>query len=543
MKTIDSLHITPKLILYVLFVTVLLTLVSTTIQLYLDYLNEVEIIENRIQQIEDSYLEPITHSLWVVDDDQLQSQMTGLLQLPNIQYIAIQKPQGEVISKGESKTEMKIEKAFPMIYRYEGDQYDLGQLRVEADLRLVYLQLVDRLFIILLSKALELFLVSIFVFIIVHKLIMRHLFWIADYTRNISIQRLDEPLALHRKSTPYQNDELDEVVHGINEMRVNALNGIAAKEAAEIEVRKLNEELELRVKTRTQELQEALSRLESQHKQLQEAQVQLVQAEKMAGLGTLVAGVAHEINNPTNFVRVNTHNLDRNIQELEQTIFELAGEDASDKLKKIFEFRFKKIFLNLTDIEEGGERIRTIVEDLRTFSRLDEAEKKYVNIVEGIQSTLRLIQTQYKQSVEFVCDFQAQPQIECWPAQLNQVFMNIMVNGCQAIQTKQEQQHGIDTHQSRGKLITKTFLTNRSTKPENPEEWELWVQFEDTGCGMNQTVKAKIFDPFFTTKEVGVGTGLGMSISYGIVEKHQGRLEIESEEDQGTTVTLILPLR
>ncbi len=291
----------------------------------------------------------------------------------------------------------------------------------------------------------------------------------------------------------------------------------------------MTQNLENKVKERTHDLEEALHQLNQKHTQLKNTQTQLVQAEKMAGLGTLVAGVAHEINNPVNFVYSGSQILETHLTKLKDYIFSIAEDDASEELKKSFEERFQRLFQFSEAILNGSNRIKTIVADLRTFSRLEEAEKKTVFIVESIESTIRLIQTEYKQYVDFQCDFQANPQIECWSSQLNQVFMNLMVNACQAIRQKQEETND----------YSKGILSITTSMPAD----QLIISFQDTGCGMSEEVKTKIFEPFFTTKPVGEGTGLGMSISYGIVEKHQGKIEIHSVVGEGTTFTLVLPLQ
>jgi len=275
-------------------------------------------------------------------------------------------------------------------------------------------------------------------------------------------------------------------------------------------------------------LTQSHQQLAQQHQQLLTTQTQLVQSEKMAGLGTLVAGVAHEINNPVNFIHSGTQNVETYLQELQDFIFRIAGDNASATLRQNFAERFERLFTFLKTITTGSSRIRVLVSDLRTFSRLDEAEKKAVHIAEGIASTLRLIQTEYKKHVEFQCDFQANPVIECWPAQLNQVFMNIMVNACQAIVT----QHKHAAAPVRGQLTIRTALQGAHVA----------IQFQDTGCGMAKDVQEKMFEPFYTTKPPGEGTGLGMSISYGIIEKHQGNILVDSQLNEGTTITVLLPL-
>lgn len=286
--------------------------------------------------------------------------------------------------------------------------------------------------------------------------------------------------------------------------------------------------LESKVKERTRELSETIQQLNNQHSKLQQAQTQLVQSEKLASLGTLVAGVAHEINNPVNFIHNGSQNVETHLKELRSYVFEIAGEDASEPMKQSFENRFNGLFKFLQTIISGSVRIKSIVADLRMFSRLEEAEKKTTRIVEGIGSTIRLVKTEYKQAVEFITDFQANPELECWPAQLNQVFMNILVNGCQSIRSKQQ----LMNDESQGTITIRTLTTDN----------QLEIEIHDTGCGMPKEVLNRLFEPFFTTKPVGEGTGLGMSVTYGIIEKHQGKISVESQEGKGTTVTLLLPL-
>ena len=297
----------------------------------------------------------------------------------------------------------------------------------------------------------------------------------------------------------------------------------------------LNIDLETKVVERTQNLHKAASQLTHQTTQLPcaseelaKSQTQLVQAEKMEGLNTLVSGVAHEINNPTNFLQGSTHNLKENLADLKQFIFELAGEDANPDIIQAFELRFNKIETYLETVNKGGERIKNIVQDLKTFSRLDEAEIKQVNIVKSIQSTVRFVHNNYEKEVDIIYDFQLESQIECLAAQLNQVFMNLIINACEAIKIKR----------GNTESITSGILKISTTLEEN----KLCIHFQDNGCGMSKKVQKRMFDPFFTTKEVGKRAGMGLSISHGIIEKHQGEILVKSVQDKGTTVTLVLPL-
>ena len=267
------------------------------------------------------------------------------------------------------------------------------------------------------------------------------------------------------------------------------------------------------------------------YQKLSTSQSQLVQSEKMSALGQLVAGVAHEINNPVNFVHLGTYTLKEVMNNQKQFLLSLLKEEPAivDKLTQ----QYQQLEASLGNIEEGCVRIKTIVDDLRTFSRLDEAEKKSVDILDSLKSTIRIIQTQYQKQVQIVTNFNTQTRLECWPAKLNQVFMNIIVNGCQAIEKRQAESDAPIA----GSLSISGIEIERGDGRQ-----ELAIRFLDNGCGMTEAVKNKIFEPFFTTKPVGEGTGLGMSISYSIIQEHKGRIDIKSKPGQGTMITLYLPL-
>lgn len=258
----------------------------------------------------------------------------------------------------------------------------------------------------------------------------------------------------------------------------------------------------------------------------------MINSEKMASLGLLIASIAHEINNPTNFVNGITLNLLNNFKDLKEFIFELAGEDAQQKFIELFEHHFNKIEVNLNDISEGTNRIKNIVNDLRVFSRSDENEMVNADITDGIISSINLIKSKYKKHVEFICDFQSKKEILCWPNQLNQVFMNIIINACQAIVEKQTK----NGNKESGKLCIKTYTANINFKEM------LVIEFTDNGIGMTKEIIDNIFKPFFTTKDIGNGTGLGMSITHEIISKHKGSIEIKSEYGVGSTFTLYLPI-
>lgn len=307
---------------------------------------------------------------------------------------------------------------------------------------------------------------------------------------------------------------------------------ISERRRAEQVLHEYHKKLEQDVADRTQDLEMALLQVEAEHRRFKETQAQLVQSEKMVGLGTLVSGVAHEINNPVNFILGHAQRLEMRLRGFRNFIFDLAGEEADDDIKTSFDQRFEQLFFLTNGVSEGSHRVRSIVQDLRTFSRLEEAEQKQANLGEGLEAVIRLTQTQYQGVVEFICNFNNIPPIVCWPAELNQTFMNLTVNACQAIQKKQQDQE----HSNPGRLTIQSEVKKNSTgRPI------LSIAFTDTGCGMDQGTQDRMFEPFFTTKAVGQGVGLGLSTAYGTLEKHEGQITVESRLGEGTTIILFIP--
>lgn len=303
-------------------------------------------------------------------------------------------------------------------------------------------------------------------------------------------------------------------------------------------VREQNMMLEKKVAKRTEELQMTNEQLSVAFKNLKGAQIQLVEAEKMASLGQLTAGIAHEINNPINFVKSNIKPLQLDFKDLVEVIDEYDklhhlhnGEIAShlqqiESLKKNIDIDFVKDEIKslMTGIENGAERTAEIVRGLRTFSRLDESVIKTVNIHEGIDSTLVLLRSNIPANIKVVKEYNADGEIECYPGKLNQVFMNILSNAIHAVKAKDNM--GADE-----KII---ITTNRIV------DNEIEIRIKDTGKGMSEEVKQKIYDPFFTTKDVGEGTGLGMAIVFNIIKEHSGKIEVNTEEGKGCEFIITL---
>ncbi len=285
----------------------------------------------------------------------------------------------------------------------------------------------------------------------------------------------------------------------------------------------MNDTTELRATT--QELEKTLA-------ELNDAQSQIYQQEKMASIGQLAAGVAHEINNPMGFITSNLGSLDKYVSRFTEYIglIDQAMQQCSspELLTPVLEAR-KRLKIDrilddahqlITESQDGAARVRRIVQDLKSFSRVDQAETALVDLNEALETTINIAWNELKYVSELIREFGEIPKVKCFPQQLNQVFLNLLVNAAHAL------------GETRGEITVHTVQDGEC----------VLVKIRDTGCGMSEEVQHRIFEPFFTTKEVGKGTGLGLSISYDIIKKHGGEITVESEPGRGTTFTVRLPL-
>jgi two-component system, NtrC family, sensor kinase len=298
---------------------------------------------------------------------------------------------------------------------------------------------------------------------------------------------------------------------------------ISNKGTLEGHVVSLNDTTELRIATR--ELARAYS-------ELKEAQLQIFQQEKMASIGQLAAGVAHEINNPMGFISSNLGTLNKYVERLAEYID--AGDQVlqacrcnagADRLAE--ERKRLKIDHIMGDARQliiesldGASRVRHIVQDLRSFSRVDQAQQEPTDLNKALETTINIAWNEIKYVADLTREFGDIPEILCFPQQINQVFLNLLVNAGHALEG------------TRGSIDIRTWC----------EAEDVFVSIADTGCGIPVEIQQRIFEPFFTTKGVGKGTGLGLSISYDIIRKHEGKITVESEAGRGTTFTVRLPI-
>ena len=335
---------------------------------------------------------------------------------------------------------------------------------------------------------------------------------------------------------------------------IETLQDVTERHKAEDELRKYQAQLEDLVEKRTSQLREANHRLAQDNAQRENAETelrrryteltelniqlsdtreQLVQSEKLASIGQLAAGVAHEINNPIGYVYSNIGALEKYINDLFRLMkaYEAAeavipqpqaGELAGLREKVDFSFLLEDIPILMGESKEGISRVKKIVQDLKDFSRVDSTQEwQWANLHQGLDSTINVAANEIKYKADVVREYGSLPDVECMPSQLNQVFMNLLVNAAHAMGPE------------RGRITVRTGVRDD----------KVWLEFSDTGCGIPEEIRQKIFDPFFTTKPVGKGTGLGLSLSYGIIQNHNGKIELESVVGQGSTFRITLPIQ
>jgi signal transduction histidine kinase len=295
---------------------------------------------------------------------------------------------------------------------------------------------------------------------------------------------------------------------------------------------KTREKYLAQIEKANKELEESNQELKKLYKDLQETQAQLVQSEKMASLGQLVAGVAHELNNPISFIYANIKELERYSDAINR-LLKIFGEendplrmqkDLAESLPKLkneydLDFMQQDIKSLISESLEGSQRVKDVVQNLRNFSRLDEAKVKTVDLHEGLESTLILLNNEIKNRITIHKNYGKIPKLECHPGNINQVFMNILLNAVQAIDNT-------------GNIWITTKL----------EKDQVEIEIRDDGRGIPKKFQNKIFDPFFTNKPVGKGTGLGLSISYNIIKSHGGNVDFNSKEGEGTSFFVSLPV-
>jgi len=446
-----------RLGLRLLYATVLasscLALLATGLLLWADYQRDMRAIDVELARMERSLLPSLTNSLWTFDETQLRLQLEGLLQLQDVERVELVARGGERFAAGADPGHEALTRDYPLHHAADASG-PLGTLRVSVALAGVHARLVQKAFLILAATTAGTLLVGLILFALVGRWVTRHLEHMARHARSLRLDQLGESLVLARRPGD-RPDELDQVATALNDMTQALSEELASRDAinadrarAQEELRLYRDQLEVLVAQRTAELQRANDELVATNRRLEQAQTQLLQSEKMASIGVLAAGVAHEINNPLGFVSANLGTLGDYAGDLLKLV---AGYEAAEGTLVAFApqhmeaIRRSKDQIGLDELredlgdlrretEEGLARVKKIVQDLKDFSHAGESQWQVCDLHKGIDSTLNIAWNELKYKVEVSKQYGTLPEIECLPSELNQVFMNLFVNAAQAIQ-------------------------------------------------------------------------------------------------------------
>lgn len=517
----------------------LLLLVSMT----LDYLKETnyEGIQKRANTTATLFATTTKDAVLSYDLASLESFVQEVLKNPDLVYARVLGPEDQLFAiggldtghQGDFKPDHHVEQVDDGVYDTFAEIVEGGAVygRVELGLDINSLRetIVEAQRRSATIAASEMGLVALFS-LILGTYLTRQLRVLTIAAKDIAAGNLDIQVEVKGK------DEIAEVSGAFNSMASNLKEASERRDQYERELESLNKSLEDRVKQRTSELQDKNRQLEQANKDIKEAQSRLLQSEKMASVGVLAAGVAHEINNPLGFVMSNLGTLDEYVTNYRTLVSEyeklLVLKDSSERksqfqkiksMREDFDIEFMNEDLDglLQDTQEGSVRVREIVKGLKAFSHVDQSdEMQLTDINDCIEATLKVANNELKYHCEVITSLGAIPQTYCMAGQIKQVILNMLLNAAHAI---------------KGKGTIEVATSQVGDRIE--------LSIRDNGCGIDSADQGKLFDPFFTTKVVGEGTGLGLSISYGIiVDDHKGDIRVESELGEGSCFTIVLPV-
>ena len=477
-----------RLLTAILLYSSIITLIATGTQLWLDYRYELSAIDERLLQIEVSSRNSLANSLWEISPAQIQVQLDGLLQLPDVRYLEINSSFNDFYVAGNKPTSGAIvERHYALEHHDSGrGTISVGELTLILSLDEVYQRLADKVLVILASQGIKTFLVSIFILTLFHRLITQHLGSMAAYARRLKLDHLDTPLELKRNSK-HQDDELSQVVDAMNTMRRSMLHDMSKREDAERSLAKLNTELEQRVIDRTKELEERNQELHDTLATLRSTQQQLVESEKLAALGGLVAGVAHEINTPIGIGFTAASFLADQANLYQQ-------HTPNDPLANTAVESSRLICQNL-------ERAAQLINAFKLVSVDQSSEQcRHFDLIQYLDEILLSLNPRLKQcKPEIIITGPKHLMIDSYPGCYYQVFTNMILNSLI---------HGFED--SLGGIITIDV---------SQEADRIIIDYCDNGIGIPQDWKHKVFEPFMTTKRNEGCSGLGMHIAFNIVSQ------------------------
>ena len=501
-----------RVLVYILLCSSVLSLCSTSVQLYADYQDDLLALKQRFVNIEISFIPSIATSLWDFNEPLVQQQIQGIVQLPDIRYAKIVTGLGNVYQFGEPNISAKEIIEYPIFY---GDN-DIGTLQVFADYQDIYHRLRQRAGFIITAEFIKIFIVALCIVFIVHLLITRHIYRITHYSQELDSDNLDTALALSNR--PKTKDELDFLVDGINDMRMTLKNDILKREVAENALIQLNGELEVKVYDRTAKFEQSNKKLQQSLDDLTLAKDQLVQSEKMASLGQLVAGVAHEVNTPLGICVTSITALKEKIDALKHAVDsqELTKSHLSNTLNVLTEYQLI-IERSLNKSVELIRGFKSVAVEQHTDPELK------INLSRQVHDIVNTVRTMFKhKKYQINLDIDPEFSLVTYPSAWNQILTNFLMNS---------HLHGFEGRDSGEISITFT-----------EKKGQLTLLYKDNGRGIDKSVKKRVFDPFVTTKRGQGGSGLGLNIVFNLVDAKLGGTIKCLEVEQGCCFQVTVPV-
>ncbi|MGL1957109.1 MAG: ATP-binding protein [Colwellia sp.] len=504
--------LTRRLLIYILLCSALLSVCSTLAQLYSSFQSSLISLEQRFDNIETSYLPSIATSLWDFNERLINQQIRGIVDLPDISFVKIVTDIGNEPQFGEADIIPEKVVEYPINY---GEQ-NVGQLQIYADYRDIYQHLWQQAGFILLTEFIKIFIVTFFIIAIVDRLIIRHLLRITRYAQKLASHNLDEKLIL---TTRFKDkDELDYLVDAINDMRIKLKEEIVKLESAENALLSLNGELEVKVHDRTTMLAESNEQLQNSLDNLTLAQDQLVQSEKMASLGQLVAGVAHEVNTPLGISITSISALKEKVDALKKAV------DSQELTKSLLNSTLSLVSEYQQIIERSLNKAVNLIRSFKAVAVEQHTDVEVnVNLPQLIHDIVNTVKTMFKQkkyriNIEIEDDLTLLTYSSAW----NQILTNFLMNS---------HIHGFEDR-IQGEISIVFTHTNDY----------LTLTYKDDGVGIRDDVKNKVFDPFVTTKRGQGGSGLGLNIVFNLVDAKLGGTIKSLETEQGVCFQVIVPI-
>jgi len=501
-----------RLLSYILLCSIFFSICSTIVQLYSSFQDDLSFLEQRFDNIKQSYLPAIATSLWDFNEPLVIVQLQGIVDLPDIKYVKIFNDYDYQAQLGDADIEVKKFVEYPVMY---GENL-VGKLEVYADYEDIYQHLYQQAGFILTSEFIKIFLLAFFIMIIVNHLITKNLFKITKFAQQLDSQHLEQELILNNRYT--QKDELDYLVDAINGMRVNLKDEIGKLEEAENALLRLNGELEAKVYDRTAKLADSNRQLQQSVDDLTLAKDKIVQSEKMASLGQLVAGVAHEVNTPLGICVTSITALKEKVTDLQRSIDE-------EKLTKSFLVETLNLLNEYQEIIERS--LVKSVDLIRSFKSVAVEQHSDPEVViplaKHIRDVVNTVKTMFKQkNYHIKLELDDELKVLTFPSAWNQVITNFLVNS---------HIHGFDG------IKEGEITINLSEK-----NGFITLLYTDNGKGIPQEVEDKIFEPFVTTKRGQGGSGLGLNIVFNLIDAKLGGTVELLEVEQGVCFKVKVPI-